>query len=124
MKWLTFEVKRTPGFRLNLVDLGLILLLCAMSVGIRMSMPYSSLFWIPMYLALSFFLFCNVFRIGRRLEPFWYVPFTLVASYGVYTMNMPVFWLFVLCFLEPLKWLLIGYRVKKGPYVGVMYDKL
>jgi len=30
---------------------------------------------LPAYLGLTFFLFCNVFRVGNRLEIFWCVPF-------------------------------------------------
>ncbi len=119
MKWRTFEFRKAPGFRLNLIDIGFLLLLLIIAVACRMILPVSSLFWIPLYLAISFFIFCNVFRIGNRLEPFWYIPFTLVAGYSVYTMKLTVFWLAVLFFLEPLKWFLIVYRIKKGPYVGV-----
>ena len=78
----------------------------------------------PLYLAMSFFLFCNVFRIGNRLESFWYIPFTLIAGYSVYTMDMHLFWVAAAFILEPLKWILIGYRIKKGPYIGLMYSRL
>jgi hypothetical protein len=124
MRQQIFKVKKTPGFRLNLMDIIFLLFLLAVSTGCKAAIPNSSLFWIPIYLAVSFFLFCNVFRIGNRLEPVWYVPFTLVACYGVYTMNMFVFWIIVLFFLEPLKWILIFIRMKKGPYVGILHQKI
>ncbi len=92
MKWLTFKVQRTPGFRFNLTDLGLILVLFAIATILYILLPESSIFWMPLYFGLSFFLFCNVFRIGNMLEP--------------------------------IRWLLILYRIRKGPYVGVMYYKL
>ena len=38
-------------------------------------MPDSNMYWLPPYVGLSFFLFCNVFRIGSRMEIFWYMPF-------------------------------------------------
>ena len=119
MNWRTFEVKKAPGFRLNLTDIGFFLLLSVLSGVCRVFLPDSSLFLMPIYLAISFFLFCNIFRIGNRLEAFWYVPFTLVAIYSVYEMNMSFFWWVVLLILEPLKWFLICYQIKKGPYVGV-----
>ncbi|MFC1589706.1 hypothetical protein ACFL3P_05510 [Pseudomonadota bacterium] len=124
MKWLTFKIQREPGFRFNLTDLGLIVLLCAVSSLLFYQIPDRSLFWIPLYLGLSFFLFCNVFRIGNRLEPFWYVPFTIITGISLYTFNLPLFWWLVLLFLEPLKWGLIIYHIKRRRYSGVFYRKL
>lgn len=111
------------GFRINILDIGFLLLLLILTIACRIAFPDSSLFGIPIYLAITFFLFCNVFRIGNRLEPFWYVPFTLVAIYGVYTMNLFVFWIIVSLFLEPLKWILIIWRIKQGQYVGILHQK-
>jgi hypothetical protein len=119
-----FSVQKRPGFRLNLPDIGFLVLLAMVSAICRAGFPDSSLFWIPLYLALSFFLFCNVFRIGNRLEPIWYVPFTLIAIYGVATMDLQTFWIGVLFILEPLKWGLIAFRIRKGPYVGIFYDRV
>ena len=124
MKWLTFKIQREPGFRFNLIDISFIVLLCALSALIFNQLPDKSLFWIPLYLGLSFFLFCNVFRIGNRLEPFWYIPFTIVTGISLYTFDMPLFWWLVLLFLEPLKWVLIIYHIKKRPYAGIYYRKL
>ena len=124
MKWLTFEVQRTPGFRFNLIDLLFILGLCATAAGTYFFLPDDSLWLIPIYLGISFFLFCNVFRIGNRLESIWYVPFTLAAIYGVCAQDLRSFWIAVACVLEPLKWVLIAYRIKKGQYVGVLCHRL
>ncbi len=118
MKWLTFDIQRSPGFRLNLIDIGFILFLCGLAVMAYQWLPGSSMFWLPLYLGLSFFLFCNVFRIGNRMEIFWYIPFILVAGYSVFTMNMNHFWLLTLFVLEPVKWALIGFTIKKSSYHG------
>ena len=124
MKWLTFKIQRDPGFRFNLIDISFIIMLCALSALIFNQLPDKSLFWAPLYLGLSFFLFCNVFRIGNRQESFWYIPFTIVTGISLYTFNMQFFWWLVLLFLEPLKWVLIIYHIKKRPYVGIFYRKL
>ena len=108
-----------PGFRLDAVDLGFMVLLTALAAALGMLMPFQGLPWLPLYLGLSFFLFCNVFRIGNRLEPLWYVPFALVSVYCLYTLQIALLWQIVLWFLEPLKWGLVAYRIIKGPYVGV-----
>ncbi len=118
MKRLTFEVQKAPGFRFNLVDLIFIFILFGVSAGIFVWSADLSICLIPLYLGGSFFLFCNVFRIGNRLEPFWYVPFALAVLYSVYVEDLWLFWLIVIFFLEPLKWVLILYRIKKARTSG------
>ncbi len=118
MKWLTFEVQKSPGFRFNLIDLLLILALFALSIGLHVLLPGISLFWAPLYLGLSFFLFCNVFRIGNRLEPWWYIPFFAVSMYALSVGDLVLFWWCVLLVLEPLKWGLIVFHILRRPYHG------
>jgi len=65
MTWLTFRIQRTPGFRFNLIDLILIAVVIALTVGWRAAYPVQHLYLLPLYVGASFFLFCNVFRIGN-----------------------------------------------------------
>jgi len=123
MKWRTFKIKREPGFRINLIDIGFIVALSTLSAVCKWLLPDSTLFLLPIYLAVSFFLFCNVFRIGNRLEPLWYIPFTITAMVCLFYNNFYAFWIVVLVFLEPLKWGLILWRIKRGPYWGVGYKR-
>ncbi len=123
MKWRTFEVQREPGFRLNLTDLIFIALLLSLSSALYwLSMP-RLLVALVLYLGLSFFLFCNVFRIGNHLEPWWYLPFALVAFWGIGWQQLEPMWWLILCVLEPWKWLLIVYRIRSAHYVGVGYRR-
>ena len=122
MKWQTFEIQRSPGFRFNLIDLGLIILLLGISFALHALLPDLSIFWIPLYLGSTFFLFCNVFRIGNRLEPFWYLPFFLSALFCLYQQELDRFWLLVLWFLEPIKWSLIVYNFRSPDYHGIAYS--
>jgi len=108
-----------PGLRIDRVDIVFIALLAGLSAVLWVAVPYEGLQWLPLYLGSTFFLFCNVFRIGNRLEQLWYVPFTLVAIYCLYTLQISLLWQIVAWVLEPLKWGLIAYRIVKGPYVGV-----
>ena len=124
MKRRIFNIKREPGFRLNIADALFIVFLFFIAYLCRIMLSDSSIFLIPLYLAYSFFLFCNVFRIGNRLEPYWYIPFTLLAAYFIYINNLFVFWLVVLFILEPFKWILIVRRIRQGSYVGVFFDRL
>lgn len=124
MNWLTFKIQREPGFRFNLIDVGFIVFLGLISAMLYIQVAESSLFWVPLYLGFSFFLFCNVFRIGNRLEPYWYIPFTIVTAVSLYPFNLALFWWLVLLLLEPLKWVLIIYHIRKRQYKGIFYRKL
>ena len=122
MKLLTFEVQRESGFRLNLIDLILITLLIGVSYALYAFLPDVSLYGIPLYVGISFFCFCNIFRIGNRLEPFWYIPFFITAAYCIYTFDMQLFWSLVLFILEPWKWVLIIYHIIRRPYHGLGFQ--
>ena len=125
VKWLTFEVQRKePGFRLNLTDLAFIALLLSLSAGLHyLGMPFA-LTGLVLYLGATFFLFCNVFRITNRLESWWYIPFALVAAWGLGWGGLGWMWWIILTVLEPWKWLLILYQIRRGNYVGVGYRRL
>ncbi len=118
MKWLTFEIQRAPGFRFNLIDLTLLLLLGSLAWWMQGAMPESTLFAVPLYVGLTFFLFCNIFRIGNRLERFWYLPFIPVAATCIHTGNEALMWWLVLLVFEPLKWGLIIHRYRRDDYRG------
>ena len=116
MKWRTFEIQREPGFRFNLIDLSLIAALVAASTAWYALFPEDYLYLLPLYVGASFFLFCNVFRIGNRTEMPWYVTFVAITAYGFTRPEFP--WLLLLVVGEGVKWALIGYRIRRGPYVG------
>jgi len=122
VKWLTFEIQRTPGFRFNLIDILLIGFLLTLALALFFMLSDSSIYWVPPYLGLSFFIFCNIFRIGNRLEPWWYVPFFGIAIYCLLTQDLVLFWWLVLFVLEPLKWGLIIYHVLRRPYHGAFHE--
>jgi hypothetical protein len=114
-----FRSQTEPGFRLNVFDLVFLAATVGMSMGIRHLLPTLSIYLIPPYLVGTFFLFCNVFRIGHLLEPFWYIPFTALAIYTLSHNDLELFWLLVLVLMESLKWCLIAFRIVRGPYQGI-----
>ncbi len=122
MKWLTFEIQHEPGFRFNLTDLILITALVAASAGWYAVFPEHYLYLLPLYVGASFFLFCNVFRIGNRMEPPWYLTFVALTVYGFMQSEFP--WALLLLVCETLKWGLIAYRMRRGPYVGAFHRQL
>ena len=117
MNWLTFEAQRTPGFRFNLTDLVLIGVLFGLSVFIYWIYPHHYFYLLPVYIGGSFFLFCNVFRIGNRLEPFWYITFLLITL--TLAGKPEIYWPIMLGVCEPLKLFLIVYRIRQPRYVGI-----
>ena len=122
MKWTTFRVQKEPGFRFNLTDLLLIVFLVLTSYLLYKFSPVKYYFLLPLYIGFTFFLFCNVFRIGNNLERVWYVPFLFIS---ILTYNNPdVYWKLVLGICEPLKIALILFRMMKGPYRGAFHQEI
>jgi len=124
VKWLTFKVQHEKGFRFNLTDLIFILFLAGLCAVIQLTVHDFRISFIPAYLALSFFMFCNIFRIGNKLEVFWYLPFVMVCAYCLHDLNINLFWLLCLLILEPIKWILITYNYLKGPYAGISFQRI
>ena len=124
MKWLTFKVQHEPGFRFNIADLMLISSVCGLSLVIHNKAPEISLYLILLYLVFSFFLFCNLFRIGNKLEIFWYVPFIIISIISIYNFNFELFWYATILILEPIKWTLITIKIKSNSYHGIFYRKI
>ncbi len=122
MKHLTFKRQYGPGLRFNLTDLLFIIFLTALSYIMFFFIKVNYLYLLPLYIGFSFFLFCNVFRIGNDLEIFWYVPFVAVSIYGFFMTDN--FWSLVLLICEPLKAALIIFRIRKGNYIGAFYKQL
>jgi hypothetical protein len=122
MKWHIYKVSREPGFRLNMIDIIVVLLVFLLTLYARPIFLDNFLYLLPAYVALSFFLFCNVFRIGNKLEPFWYIPFMLLTLYGL--TRPDIFWLLVLGVCEPLRIGLIIYHIRNRKYVGAFYGQL
>ena len=123
MKWLTFEIQRTPGFRLNLTDILFIVIILFISIALKHVMPTSSMCYIPIYVGLTFFMFCNIFRIGRIQELIWYAPFIITSVVCLHYMRLDIFWIAVAIVFEPLKFILIIYTIKNGTYIGAFSRK-
>jgi len=118
-------VRHEAGFRLNLVDIMLLTVVGLLSWFGReaLSDPFAEhhQYLIPVYVGLSFFLCCNVFRIGNRLEAIWYIPFVGLSLYGL--TRPDIYWLLVLGVCEPLRAMLVAYRISKGNYAGAFYSR-
>ena len=124
MNWKTFKTEKKPGFRFNLIDIIFILTITAITVLLFHITDKTEISFIPMYIGFTFFLFCNVFRIGNKLEALWYIPFTLFSVYSINEMNIRLFWLGTLFIFEPFKILIFLHCIKSDSYIGAFYERL
>lgn len=122
MRWHPYKISREPGFRLNMIDIMVLSIVCLLSWLGREAFSDHYLYLIPVYVGISFFLFCNVIRIGNRLEPIWYIPFIALTLYGL--TRPELYWVLVLGVCEPLRVGLVIYRLRQGNYVGAFYRQL
>jgi hypothetical protein len=120
MKWLTFKQRLEPGLLINLMDILLLCLVSSISFIIYIIIPEPRIFFLPLYIGMTFFLFCTVFRVTWYDEVFWYLPFMIIMPYAV--IKIDNFWIFILCIFEPVRATIIVHRMIKGPYVGIFYE--
>lgn len=122
MKWLTFKIQKEPGARFNLIDAILISAIIAVTFYASKYFGQNHYYLIPAYVGATFFLFCNVFRIGNNKEPIWY--FTFVALTLYYFGRPDLYWPRILMVCEPLKAALIGYMILRGEYRGIFFEQI
>ena len=123
MKWLTFKVASKPGFRFNIPDIIFIFIIFGISFLVYSYLgDYGKLYFIPIYVGFTFFLFCNVFRLTNKLEAIWHIPFTLILIYSLY-FSIDMLWILILYISIPIKIALIVYRIRSDEYIGIFSEK-
>jgi|SRR5215469_8062836 len=111
---------RTWGFRFSSIDVLVIgLFLCATAILWHLNSP---LWWMLLITAAHFFLFCNVFRIVRRLELIWATTFIL--NIGAWAWLNHLNWLFVLVCQLPLTLILLIAGIRSPGYHGIFANRL
>ena len=109
----------TTGFRLSRLD-GLVL--CVTAVGTPWLFEHIGLIGLlPAFVALHFFLFCNVFRIRRRPELVWAACFVLLAVCLTAFERMNAIDLMALQL--PVTFLLIGLELRQPSYHGIFAQR-
>lgn len=121
MKFLTFDVQKEPGFRFNLTDLIFIVLLGLSSVLIyRFFGTFYALYLLPLYIGFTFFLFCNVFRVGTRMELIWIVSFFIISVISHYFFAQKWFGISALI-SSLLQAILILIHIRTEAYKGIFH---
>ena len=112
--------RRTWGFRFSLADAVVIAVFLAAAGGLRcLGTP---LWWLLLIVAGHFFLFCNVFRIGRRFEYFWAA--ILVLNVSLWSFLGLLAWPTVLACQIPITTVLILLNIRESRYHGVFAKRL
>jgi hypothetical protein len=109
-----------PGFRFSAFDA---LLLVSGALGSLLF--WSRTWWLGLVIAFvvgHFFLFCNVFRISRRLELVWAVVFLLLALFTVVS-DRPTWTTTVLLSLA-ITIVVVGIELRKPSYHGVGWSRI
>jgi len=78
--------------------------------------------WVTLYVVGNFFLFCNVFRIGRSAELAWSVVF--VALTGIRLRTGSISWSTIYGTTAALTALLVGLEMRKASYHGVGWSRI
>ena len=69
------------------------LLVLGAALGLYLLMPETFYFLVPLYIGVTFYLFCNVFRVGNAPEALWYTVFIAVS---LLTFTSPYLYLFLI----------------------------
>lgn len=105
-----------PGFRCNLADVAML----AASLGLSLWMAgagFGEPSWLPAYVTATFFLFCNVFRIGRPMEVAWSAV-AVAAFLHALAADLP-FWRTALPVTLPATAAAVAWAAAAGRYRGV-----
>ena len=113
------KVKKEVGFRINLVDIIFITLLTSVSYYLYTILGSSeNLYFLPLYVGFTFFLFCNVFRLRTKDELMWTL-FFLLSSFVTYNF-FHTHWVVITLGLSSLiQSVLIGLAIGSSGYRGV-----
>lgn len=105
---------RRRGFRLSLQDV-IVIAICIATTALFHD--YGQLVWLfPITLG-HFFLFCNVFRVCRRLEFMWAIMF--VANVTIFATSGWFGWATILAVQTPVTVTVIAIEIRSSRYHGV-----
>ena len=113
-------IQRTRGFRFSVVDA--VALAAFGGFAILMFKAGSTLWWLLLIAAGHFFLFCNVFRVVRRLELIWAGLFVL--NVAIWAWLERAYWLLILLCQMPATLAVIIATLKSARYHGILAKRL
>ena len=112
-----FEQRREPGFRCNLADIAMLAASLGASAWLH-TQELGPISWLPAYVTGTFFLFCNVFRVGPVQEVTWAV--VMVATcLATMALDLP-FWWTVLPVTVPATAAVVAWAYVTGRHKGIL----
>lgn len=109
-----------PGFRLSIVDC------CVLAIGLPAAAYLWTLTWwwgfVPAFVLLHFFLFCNVFRIARALELIWGTIFVALAGATI-ALDVPG-WPVTIPLTLLTTIIVIALEMRKPSYHGILWQRI
>lgn len=112
--------KFAPGFRLSWRDVIIIIAGIGLSLGLNKS--YWPISLIIMFALGHFFLFCNVFRISRRLEFIWAGAFIILCSATIIC-EFPN-WMATIVISLGITVVVVACEIRKPSYHGICWQKV
>jgi hypothetical protein len=118
---LTYQGKqRTCGFRLSHIDI--IVLIIGMVAGVAGYLMIGKIALFAPYVIGHFFLFCNVFRIRRKLELIWATLFVINCAAWIHLVNFNVY---AILFSQLIfTFCIIANEIRHAQYHGVFCRRL
>lgn len=108
---------RRRGFRLSTVDI-VAIAVCAAATWLLRD-QFGEFVWLMPVTLGHFFLFCNVFRIHRRLELIWTVFF--VVNVAAFTVVDKFSWTAILAVQFPITMAVIVLEIRSPRYHGIFF---
>ena len=112
--------KFQPGFRLSVLDL--VILAVGACATVALAPDESSIGFVIAFVTGHFFLFCNVFRIARRLELVWGAAFTLLVG-ATETTGYPG-WSTTIAISLTMTIVVVAVEMRKPSYHGVCWRRI
>lgn len=110
----------SAGFRINTIDV-MVITAALLAVLLTYSKMCEVAFFSG-YTVLHFFLFCNVFRIGRKSELFWSFVFVIMTSCTI-LLDVPS-WMVTIASTFSITVVVIILELRKPSYHGILWEKI
>jgi hypothetical protein len=106
-----------PGFRLSYFDVAVLVIGSAMGAGL--AFVAASACFVVLFVVGHFFLFCNVFRVSRRLELAWGAIFTVLAG-ATLAADFPG-WLITVAISLAITVIVVVLEMRQPSYHGIFW---
>ncbi len=105
---------KRQGLKRLVPDYLIYMIIIGAALGLNKLMPGTFYFLVPLYIGITFYLFCNVFRVGNAPEALWYTVFIAVTLATMLRPYLYVFLIAVVCVPLQAGIIIWRHRRRKG----------